>query len=323
MTLPPLDPAQVRALAAELRKLAFRVINRTFQRVGQHGPLDLPNLFRIVSVLKPGEWQADKIGALRNLMQSTVYELPEDELIPDTRVDWRWTVEALFNLIDLDVDHLPGRKYDKIMHVVVERAELGKQARNQGRDITEPVRVRLAQILLRMEQAALGQYAKQAASSANGTGSSGRLNALSSEVKEPTFIFTPVVDRRIPYIARPEYVRMFEERLNRGDKIIPFVGEPGNGKSRLADFLIDKHLFGVQTRIDIRADNPSTLRRYLSGMLVRLGKLQDADTTTEQLVRTFALYLCSEDAPDYFFIDNLETRNYSKISFCRWLALLS
>jgi len=130
MTLPPLDPAQVRALAAELRKLAFRVINRTFQRVGQHGPLDLPNLFRIVSVLKPGEWQADKIGALRNLMQSTVYELPEDELIPDTRVDWRWTVEALFNLIDLDVDHLPGRKYDKIMHVVVERAELGKQARN-------------------------------------------------------------------------------------------------------------------------------------------------------------------------------------------------
>ena|GEM_PF-3990572 len=39
---------------------------------------------------------------------------------------------------------------------------------------------------------------------------------------------------------------------------------------------------------------------------MRLGKLQDADTTTEQLVRTFALYLCSEDAPDYFFIDNLE-----------------
>jgi len=92
----PLDPARVDALAAELKRLALRGVDRAFESVGKEGEVNLRNLFRIAETLLSDDWHTNRTDALRKLMRSAIDNFPDgDEKISYTNVSWRWTAEAL------------------------------------------------------------------------------------------------------------------------------------------------------------------------------------------------------------------------------------
>jgi hypothetical protein len=115
----------------------------------------------------------------------------------------------------------------------------------------------------------------------------------------------PIVPRDIDFVPRPAYESEFASRMARGDRVIPFVGEPGNGKSRLADWLIEQHRQTYESRIDLRANDRASLHADIKVQLERRG-ISTLYLSDDQIVEQFALWLCTQDAPDGVFIDNLE-----------------
>jgi hypothetical protein len=129
--------------------------------------------------------------------------------------------------------------------------------------------------------------------------------ATSSKEKAQPYVSAPIAPRDIPFVERPSYTAEFVTRLARGDKIIPFVGEPGNGKSYLADWLIEQHRQPTESRIDLRAHDRSSLRSDIAVLLERRN-ITTLYLSDDQVIEQFGLWLCASDAPEFVFIDNLE-----------------
>jgi hypothetical protein len=131
--------------------------------------------------------------------------------------------------------------------------------------------------------------------------------APSKEETQP-YVSAPIVPRNIPFVERSGYTAEFVTRFTRGDKIIPFVGEPGNGKSRLADWLIEQHRRPNDSRIDLRAHDRSSLRSDIA-VLLEQRNITTLYLSDDQVIEQFGLWLCASDAPEFVFIDNLEDRH--------------
>jgi hypothetical protein len=129
-----------------------------------------------------------------------------------------------------------------------------------------------------------------------------------SQSKQIPYVSPPVVPRDIDFVPRPTYDSEFATRMAHGDRVIPFVGEPGNGKSRLADWLIEQHRQTYERRIDLRANTRVSLHTDLKVQLERRG-ISTLYLSDDQIIEQFALWLCAQDAPDIVFIDNLEDNN--------------
>ncbi|MGH4012997.1 MAG: hypothetical protein ACRDSL_03495, partial [Pseudonocardiaceae bacterium] len=110
-----------------------------------------------------------------------------------------------------------------------------------------------------------------------------------------------------PYIVRPKYDDAFESLITKDNRLIAFEGEPGNGKTRLADELVAKRLGRRDTRIDLDAGSATVLMSQISGILSRYadGKVKTYPSDPDALIRAFAAFICSADAPAYLVVDNI------------------
>lgn len=113
-----------------------------------------------------------------------------------------------------------------------------------------------------------------------------------------------------PYVARPQYHEAFDALVAKGCKLIVLDGDPGNGKTRLADELIAMQMRQHDTRIYLTANNMKVLMAQISGVLEQYAgrKLKGHPLNDDEITRAFAAFLCSQDAPTYLVIDNIKDR---------------
>jgi hypothetical protein len=111
-----------------------------------------------------------------------------------------------------------------------------------------------------------------------------------------------------PYVDRLHYREAFETLVAAGCKLIAFEGEPGNGKTRLADELVAGRMREGDTRAYLDASSRIVLMRDVIDVLQRqaIYRVGDYASTDDTLFYVFAAFICSQDAPTYLIIDNLE-----------------
>lgn len=105
----------------------------------------------------------------------------------------------------------------------------------------------------------------------------------------------------VTFVPREHYSREFHTALTSGAQFIAFVGEPGNGKSRLADELLTAVIGPDDSRKNLRAHDATILMTDMAGILAdrELHRMHD-------LTQAFASYVSSTEAPTYIVVDNLD-----------------
>jgi hypothetical protein len=109
-----------------------------------------------------------------------------------------------------------------------------------------------------------------------------------------------------PYVARPLFHARFDESVEAGRRIVALVGEPGNGKSRLAREILREKLVDGGTVVYIRGDQ---LPSDLAGSLAAHERPPQSFEITE-LKSAFVSLVCSKQAPvpDYVLLDGMEEK---------------
>jgi len=115
--------------------------------------------------------------------------------------------------------------------------------------------------------------------------------------------FLPLTNSPVSFIPRQGYRQQFDELLDNGQKFIAFVGEPGNGKTRLADELVATRVRPGERRVNLRAHDPAFLMNGIAGALAE-AKIDTYDKREGELERAFAAYVCSPEAPAYVVVDD-------------------
>ncbi|MGH3426198.1 MAG: hypothetical protein ACRD3Q_08385, partial [Terriglobales bacterium] len=106
------------------------------------------------------------------------------------------------------------------------------------------------------------------------------------------------------YIQREEYEHAFTELLNQGHDAILLWGQPGSGKTRLADDLTSQHASSKDEIAWIRCYRPSTQIRDLYNACVSRGIDIDSHASTSNRAMLAAL-VQSEQAPEFVVLDGV------------------
>lgn len=113
-----------------------------------------------------------------------------------------------------------------------------------------------------------------------------------------------LVRSRSQYVRRPHYHDQFNRLVDGGERLIALVGEPGNGKSRLACELVAAKLKPAQTCINLPAGDIAALMSCIAGALSS-DDIATYQMNNHELERAFAAHICSANAPDYVVIDDV------------------
>lgn len=122
--------------------------------------------------------------------------------------------------------------------------------------------------------------------------------------QHPTFCFDSA------YVKREKYHREFDSAYRQGRRRIAFIGEPGNGKTRVALEILGEKVSSWSDVAVIRID---ALRADLQTELGVRG-LADNSPSLDELKYAFGQLLASESAPLFVVIDNLNNaRLYNEL----------
>jgi len=139
------------ALAAELDRVAQRVLPRAFTKHGKEGPLELPKLQAVADHVFPGSWGVDGLAALEKLLRLAIGRL---EGSYHGNLGRKEAAYILFNLdapelgIDsLQLEGLDGRGYPYLLAVLKSKTNTEHQPRGLAR-ATRDLRLALARIML-------------------------------------------------------------------------------------------------------------------------------------------------------------------------------
>lgn len=135
-----------------------------------------------------------------------------------------------------------------------------------------------------------------------------RLAEALYSLAQPLPRLEPFQNYGTPYIDRTKYHNRFDALLSQGAKLIAFEGEPGNGKTRLADELVAERMRQGDTRVFLDASDELRLKVSVAlALQEHTGyQLENHGSDDDVYVRAFATYVCSIEAPTYVLIDNLD-----------------
>ncbi|WP_280351490.1 ATP-binding protein [Nocardia abscessus] len=314
------NPDDHAALTDELDWAVRRPFGVVFEVLREDEP-KYPILARVVkAVVGKDRWKLGQSSAADEVMAQAIDKLdnrmtgrePGTPIGSEGNNEWRDSPDkdiayVIFGFRDEDIAGLAEAaakpKYQKRLQYArfyrPKAAELaGLQGENKSESVKRMIRVireDLAHHLLVMEKTETHEIEEEP----------NRADYPEFPQGEAIYVSPPIVPRDIPFVQRASYATEFSARLARGDRVIPFVGEPGNGKSRLADWLIEQHRNSDQSRVDLRAHDRISLRSDLVALLERRN-ITTLHLAEEQVIEQFALWLREPDAPNIVFIDNLE-----------------
>jgi hypothetical protein len=289
----PEDPLE--ALAADLRDLAERRIERVFQKVSGRGPLALDHLFRVAKNHSPGLWagdESDRRTAITDTLKAAIGQIPVKSS-RQAKINWPDAAAVLYGLCALDEPaHTQAKvavgrddEYQVWVHYLSLKAELEK-ASPSFRRLTGDVRAALARALLEMED-----------------------NTKSSHILQGDALVWKVDNRSTPthsYIRRNSYHEQFVKLLASGARCVVLVGLPGIGKTWLAKAFMEAHLQDAKQipllRLRKGRLDPQDLHRAITGIGVSV-KPQEIQ---EQPEMWLAELLCGKAAPDFVVFDNVD-----------------
>jgi hypothetical protein len=230
-----------------------------------------PVLAEIVSTLVRDTWDDDRTRALLVVMRRAIRKLPNDHP-KQSRLTWREIGEIMCGLrsVEMKEEHEHKRGYNRSLQGV--RYQLIPPSLDETwvkRNITRPLRTRLAEILLAFEP--------ELTSIANGSaGLAG-------------------------YVPRPALHDAFNQLVARGEKLIVLVGQAGMGKTWLARALTTGP-DGSAPRIRVIDSKLDT--GDLQAALASHSMESKAPITGEPK-EFLASLTCGSQAPDFVVLDNL------------------
>jgi adenylate kinase family enzyme len=271
--------------------VASRLINRTFKTVHGHGPIEAPELYDLVKRLVGEAWETDPTEALRTAIDQAAKDLSDmGPVRKGASLTWEKSAVGLFNLEQLDLDHVDGKKYDYL----VEQTFASDNSLNYGddlkKDIARNMRLLIAKQLLKRDPETVGQQTQ----------------ASAEEAAESTFQIEQIL------IDRDEYLSRLRSHLDTGYQIICIWGEPGTGKTTLAKQLAAQ-LDGIGPVLTIRMtptpEAPTVesllFRQDLTDALIAEG-LNPADWNLESRLSEFRDKLAEDPRAKAVILDNVE-----------------
>lgn len=194
-------------LATQLEAVARRLIDRVFEDVYGHGPINAPQLYDLVEQLDQAAWETDRAKALRDAIKKAVRGIPQEPIAKGASLSWRQAALWLFNLEPLDLEHLPGAIYNKICNYIFNSDERLKYISDSAKkEITSKIRWLVAKNLLKLAEPP-SPYDKD------------------SQHNDGTFR---------QYVKRPEYEEWLADRHREGARVFLLHGDAGTGKTTLA-----------------------------------------------------------------------------------------
>jgi hypothetical protein len=211
---PQTDSLRRSDLIDELKRIAIRGPSRCFKRLGASGPVAIPVLTAVIDELYPA---ADKgsaealLNLLRQTLERTIKELP-DTPIPGATGTWRWVASAMYaDPDDLGIDTAGRKWFEAIMAAIRERAAFQMSEATEDRNVINPIRAKLADVLLRLEHEHLDNRT--------------RGMAPATEYETAT---------AVRGVQRSGIEAKILNALDVGQQPVVLWGESGNGKSYLA-----------------------------------------------------------------------------------------
>lgn len=200
------DATEVAALADELRGVLGRRLPETFKDPASHDVDEMfPITARVVQTLEQHIWDRDPPGALIAVMRQGAANLP-DVVFPDATITWRYLAETLAGLRSETAPRADGSRhtYDSL-HKEIYTKFFNASATTFKRRIRD-MRLMLARILLELES-----------------------GAIESQENSPPSLVDPTLIDRSTYT---DYIRSY---VDAGHLIVCIWGEPGTGKTVLAE----------------------------------------------------------------------------------------
>ncbi|WP_163513556.1 ATP-binding protein [Fodinicola acaciae] len=117
--------------------------------------------------------------------------------------------------------------------------------------------------------------------------------------------FPPLPAFDTAFVDRPAIEERYNTLLDDGTQLVAFVGEPGNGKSRLAQELTVRRAGRNGSLLFL---NGGQIMSQMAGLLAQNGVVSGYDLTAEQITLAFAAYLSSPTAPDFVVLDDIANR---------------
>jgi adenylate kinase family enzyme len=304
------DNARLKALDAELEAIAERLVARVFGASGSDmktlEPLSITNLRPIIEELAGKLWEAGRpVEALESTLKQAISKLEGKFGAPPDRPELISKKEAALRYFNLDgspdlpgvnpVDvydprweHIGGKLYYKVLASLAEAANLDREQKTFSTHVRK-LRRELAETLLDLEVFPAEEHA-----------------------------FAPVLrfqqsNQYVPIVDRPEYIDRLQALVDAGQKVISIWGEPGTGKSTMAEQFARKlagdtppliiHCAPMVTAITPEAE---TFGRDLANALVAEG-VDSTKFSKEAWFSRLCEQLTEQPRSNVLVLDNIET----------------
>jgi len=293
------------ALENDLKWVAMQRLRNVFNQVGDEDERRHPTLARVVKALKSeSQWRNDYNKALREVIREAIRRLPLKMSgryptdLPDKTRHTQWAgspeqevAEIMYGYRNTEVDfryqdgvEMPISYAKDYLPAAFRKAHVEHASeRNKGR-ITEVIRQDLAAVLLDMEQKAIERQAR-------GTRDIGA-EFSGSEPSGPVLI------------DRSEYSDRIRAYLNAGQLLVCIWGEPGTGKTTLAN-QVARHLARDSTVTILRAGKDDVLEGDIIRALITEG-MEPTDWNVSYMLAKFQLALNGAPNSSVVVLDNFD-----------------
>jgi adenylate kinase family enzyme len=236
-------------LANELAGVLKRRPVKTFRDPASHDLQQFKVLAEVASTLEPDIWNRDPPAALLAVLRRAVAELPDQAPKQHCQTTWRSIGTTLFGLrSDMASGAAqPSNTYNSVLDQAKLEAGLYVSESTFKRTITRPLRLQLAQILLKLHL---------------------RVQTASAREKPDDL----VVERIEPeWIIRSDELARIRHHIQSDKRIICIWGEPGTGKSVLASHIAEGCGLNPYKVITLRAAESASLHYDVVEALSELG----------------------------------------------------
>jgi hypothetical protein len=200
------DSAAVKELAAELRFIAQKRLPEVFLDPTEGDTERFPLVYQIVRTLEPSKWDEHPPGALSAVIRQAIGKLSDTTKPTHCKITWRRMAQILYGFVQLEPKQ-NGSRHNYDDYAAKAKEESGYLSDDFPRR-TREVREALAAALVKLYE---------------------------DYIARPRAVETQVSSSSVVSIDRRSHVEQISNLVAQGTRFVSIHGEPGTGKSTLAE----------------------------------------------------------------------------------------